>query len=136
MILSVDPGQHVGYSVWTAEGKELDRGVVEFDEFLSMLAEWEDTITKIIYEDWRLLFRQVQQTGSKMEASQVVGALKLMRALFDIELVVQSPSILPVSALHAGVKLPKGHTPDDLAAYLHGHYHFVELGILQARDID
>jgi hypothetical protein len=134
-ILSVDPGKNVGYALWEPDGTVIEGGAMEIDSFLSFLAELTEVDT-IVYERFQLLRRQKQQTGSHMEASQVVGALRLYAEMKGVDLVRQNPDILPVSALHAGVKLPKGHTPDALSAYLHGHYYFVGLGILHAQQVE
>lgn len=135
-VLSIDPGKNIGRALWTNDGKLLFKDICDLDTFLSYLAEAEG-IGTIVYENWRLFKRQAQQTGSTMEASQVIGAIKLWEKLDSTRLRVEQPSsILPVSALHAGVALPKGHTPDDVSAYLHGHYYFVGLGLLTPQSVD
>lgn len=130
-VLSLDPGKNIGRALWSDQGILLFRDICDLDTALSYLVNAKG-ITTIVYEDWQLFTRQVEQTGSKMEASQLIGAVKLWEKLDEVRFAKAQPgSILPVSALHAGVKLPKGHTPDDVSAMLHGHYWFVERGILQ-----
>lgn len=134
-VLSIDPGKNIGRALWTNDGGLLFKDVCDLDTLLSYLADGEG-INTIVYEDWRLFKRQAQQTGSTMEASQAIGAIRLWEKLDTTRLIVKQPSsILPVSALHAGVALPKGHTPDDLSAYLHGHYYFVGLGLIAPHSV-
>lgn len=134
-VLSLDPGKNIGRALWTESGKLLFNDLCDLDTALSYLVNAKG-ITKIVYEDWQLFTRQSEQTGSKMEASQLIGAVKLWAKLdSDRSIYSQPSSILPVSALHVGLKLPKGHTPDQMSAYLHGHYWFVENGILKPHEV-
>lgn len=134
-VLSLDPGKKIGRALWSNGGQLLFNDECDLDTALSYLANTRG-INTIVVEDWMLFKRQTEQTGSKMEASQLLGAIKLWKKLGEDRLVMQQPSsILPVSALHAGVKLPKGHTPDRLSAFLHGHYYFVSIGLLQPHEV-
>lgn len=136
-ILSVDPGKNIGRALWTNDGQFLFKDVCDFDTLMSFLIDTSPTISTVVVEDFTLFKRQMQQTGSRMEASQVIGALRLWEMQDSTRLLVkQPPAILPVSALHTGITLPKGHTPDDLSAYLHGHYYLVGLGVLQPHSVD
>lgn len=133
-MLSLDPGKKVGRAMWGADGTLLFNDEVSVNELIAFLANARSVKT-VVVESWMLLRRATSQIGSKMEASQVIGAAKLFALMQGAEYVEQPPSILPVSALHAGVALPKGHTPDKLSAYLHGHYYLVCQGVIQPHQI-
>ena len=70
-------------------------------------------------------------TGSKFLSPQCIGAAKLLCTMTGAQLVLQSPQILRVAAMHFGIKLPTGHIDDALSAKLHGLYYFEERGILE-----
>lgn len=134
-VLALDPGKNIGRSLWSNQGIMLFKDVIDLDTALSYLVNAEGVDT-VVYEDWQLFTRQVEQTGSRMEASQLIGAIKLWEKLDERRFAKAQPSsILPISALHIGIKLPKGHTPDEISAMLHGHYWFVERGILKPHDV-
>jgi hypothetical protein len=133
-ILSLDPGKKIGRALWSDDGLMLFADECDLDTALDYLAN--ARMHTIVVEDWRLFKRQTEQTGSKMEASQLIGAVKLWAKLEDDrKMVIQPSSILPVSALHMGIKLPKGHTPDRISAMLHGHYYLVSQGVLEPHEI-
>lgn len=132
MILSVDPGEHIGVCLWTEEGELTLRTVMDFDTFGDFLDNELSIITKAVIEDYRLRGgKQMQQTGSRFEAVQVIGQVRDFARRKKATLIRQKPDILRVAAMHAGVKLPTGHIPDDLSAYLHGFYYFETVGILK-----
>lgn len=133
MILSIDPGVHIGWAKWSEAGTLIDSGVWEFDELVEFLSN-EGGITRVVYEDFILYAHMAngRQTGSRFESSQVIGAIKQF-AKRKVPLTRQPAHILRVSAMHAGVKFPKGHVPDRMSAMLHGHYYF--MGIKLQPDI-
>lgn len=125
MILSVDPGKRIGVAFWTEEGRCQFRVVMTFEE-LDDFFETDRYIEEIVYEGFRLDHRAARQKGSNVDAAQVIGMLKSQARRRGIDIRSQTNTILPVAALHAGIKLPKGHLPDELSAYLHGFYYLEE----------
>jgi len=124
ILLSVDPGEHVGYALW--DGIECyENLIVPRPQFMDMLAgTYFEGVDKVVAEDFRLFRGRAQkQTGSKMPASLILGALELWCRQHDIWLTKQHSGILPMAARHANRALPAGHCPDDLSAYLHGYYY-------------
>lgn len=133
MILSVDPGQErVGFACWRPHGKLICKFAMTFEEALNYLASLPTSYTDIVFEDYRLRQgKAVAQSGSRMETSQIIGAIKLLCILRDMKWHCQSPQILRLTGFHAGVDLPKGHIEDAMSAYLHGYYWFETQGILK-----
>lgn len=154
MLLSIDPGdKRVGLARWTETGKLEFNETLSFEDYLQYLLTLDDLffngfsdefapeftpLTKVIVEDWRL--RQgkgVKMTGSQFLSAQCIGAAKLFAKMYGAKVILQSPQILHVAAMHFGVKVPlKGHIPDDVSAKLHGLYYFEEHGILEGHGAD
>lgn len=131
ILLSVDPGENVGYALWE-DGDCYENKVVKRNVFMQMLTDgYFEGTDKVVAEDFTLFRGRAQkQTGSKMPSSLVLGALELWCRQHQIWLHKQHSGILAMAARHADRKLPAGHCPDDLAAYLHGYYYLEELGEL------
>lgn len=154
MILAIDPGKRIGYALFKPTGEEVERGVIEFDDWFSETTpmsawdNWDDTgipqltfgpdceiIEQIVVEGFRH-DPLVKQGGSVHWASQVEGAVKMLGALTSTPVAVQYSNILPVAMMHAGYEPPKTrtgnkkHLPDEDSAWLHGRYWLTEQGIL------
>lgn len=131
ILLSVDPGDNVGYALWDG-GTCYENTTVRRPLFMSMLAEgYFEGVDKVVAESFRLFRGRAQaQTGSKMPASLVLGALELWCRQHGIWMEEQHPDILSIASKHANRPLPKGHCPDNLSAYLHGWYYLEGVGTL------
>lgn len=131
MLLSIDPGKNIGFARWSEAGTLLETGIWTFDEMVEYLDREQRGISWIVYEDFIMYAHMAngRQTGSRFEASQAIGAIRSIAKRAKIKLTRQAAGILTVSALHAGVKVPKGHMPDDMSAMLHGHYYLMGLKI-------
>lgn len=135
-VLSVDPGKNVGYAYWKSDGTLVSKGVMDIEDFIAKCSGplLEAGIEVIVYEDYTLRPNKAYaQRGSKLQASQIIGAVKLLAKLVGAKLVRQQPKDLKITALHAGVVLPKGHLPDELSAYLHGYRYFVVNEIIKPK---
>lgn len=132
ILLSVDPGDNVGYALWDG-GTCYENAVVRRPVFMDMLARgYFEGVDKVVAENFRLFRGRAQrQTGSKMPASIVLGALELWCRMHGIWLTTQEPGILPIASKHANRPLPAGHCPDDLSAYLHGFEYLVTNDVLK-----
>jgi len=135
-VLSIDPGERVGVAKWSDLGKlrmNTTMLLLDFEEYLT-LDGWSDgePINAVVLEDWRLRQgKQIAQTGSRMLTSQCIGMVRLFAKLHGAALILQDPSILRLTAMHANIKLPKGHIKDEMSAYLHGYYFFESQGLLK-----
>lgn len=130
-VLSVDPGDSTGLCRWTPQGELIERWIMSSEETIGYLARTDD-YEAIVVEDFRLRHgKAVQQTGSRFEASQVIGAIRMYCRIHGAALYRQEPNILPVAQLHSGVKPPANHKlSHDIDAYNHGYYFFEQRGIL------
>lgn len=149
-LLSIDPGKRIGYALFTDAGEDIERGVIQFDDWfevpweggpISVDTEFGDMsfkylgISQIVVEGYRH-DPTVQQGGSLHEASQIIGAVKMAAAIVGVPVAVQYSRILPVAMLHAGYEPPvtktgkKKHLPDEDSAWLHGRYWLTSQGVL------
>jgi hypothetical protein len=132
VILSVDPGKHVGWALWNSAGRLLDHGIVEIDEFKILLRHNHfKTPSDIVYEDFRLQkFRAERQSQSRMEASQVIGMLKLYGSIVGARVVAQELEARDLGYMHSGLEPSKNHDHShDLDAIAHGYYFLESVGI-------
>lgn len=129
--LAVDPGKNTGIALFNSKGEVIINTTWSVEGLIDYLAENPD-IDQLVVENWRLRTRQVQQTGSKMEASQVIGILRLWSKLRAVPLATQDPQVMRIAAMHFQVKIPaKSHIPDKTAALLHGLYFLETEGVLE-----
>jgi len=156
-LLGIDPGKTIGWSLWTETGFEIARGTFAYEDIRSRLHVDEygdhclwfsytsiiDGVKVVQYSDVRRMAienyrgRPGQKNGGQQFwGPEALAKCELLGELAGIEVRRQEPSILKVSALHAGYTLPKGHLPDQDSAYLHARYRLEELGVLRAKPLD
>jgi hypothetical protein len=146
-LLAIDPGKRIGWCFFGSDGIEIDRGVTDWDGLFDNLQTWDDElilvrgpvtfkIDHLVVEDY-IGRPGAKNGGQHFDASEVIGALRIIAESADVKLVRQrAVDVLKVAALHAGYTLPKGHLPDQDSAYLHGYYRLEQLGILRAKPLD
>lgn len=151
-VIGVDPGKNIGFSRIDAEDQKIvysHKTVIHWSMFCVTLSAMEDFArdsrdpVTFVVEDFRLFAHKANaQIGSRMDASQVIGAIKyaVSRANGKIELVMQEPSILATAAIWSGEGVSyvhkKQHMPDQLSAYNHAHYYLTTKGLLRHRVLD
>lgn len=155
-VLALDGGKNIGWALFTDQGEEISRGVVDYRTFFRQdnkgferspigtevdgFVTWELNgyyfIDTIVVEGIRHN-PDIKQGGSQRWESQVEGAARILAVVTSVKVVVQPPDRLSVSLMHEGMEWPrtktgnKKHLPDDLSAYLHGRYYFRSIGVLQ-----
>lgn len=131
-VLSVDPGKYNGWALWSAEGALLEHAIYELDDFLELLRSGHfGAPSAIVYEDFRLQkHRAERQSQSRMEASQVIGMLKLYGAIARSRMVAQELEARDLGYMHSGlVKSTRHDHSHDLDAIAHGFYYLETVGI-------
>lgn len=135
MYLGVDPGDTSGFALFETPEKMLDWGNVKYDDFLDWLATLPDGITVVIVESFQLFqHKAVQQSGSKMKASQIFGMLKMYAKKIGAEFVEQPPTIKAFAEKQTKL-VPKGahinsHRVD---AFNHCYYYFIKNKLVEVR---
>ena len=130
MILVVDPGDTTGYAVFEEDGEFVDKGQADFDKFLDFLMA--STFTRIVVEDYRLRKgKQAQQTGSRFQAVQVIGALKYLARQERIGIDLVNVQAKTLGSMYSGVKPPSDHKKShEIDAYNIGIYWLVANDII------
>lgn len=129
-VLSVDPGDTTGLALWTIDGELHWTDEKSLEELEAWVLDLGTSLSIIVYEDFRLYrHKAMQQTGSRFGASQAIGMIKVLGNRNGAKMIRQNSNILRIAAMHAGIKLPKGHIKDSVSAYLHGFYYFESVSI-------
>jgi hypothetical protein len=134
MIIAVDPGDTAGVAIFDDTGifvsSEQLSGAEEFAELCLKLAK--EPITTIVVEDYRLMRHKAQQqAGSRFQAVQQIGMLKLLAKQAGANIVIQGPDKYPIGLLLSGKQMPKDHKKSHhVVAYAHGWYYLVQQGLV------
>lgn len=132
--LCIDPGGATGWAMFDdrcfPQGHGIERGVDNFAQWISECEPCE----VIIYEDFRLFgHKAIAQVGSHMEASQVIGILKLKAKEWGAKLIPQSPQCHKLGELWSKRKEGAHKDSHDIVAYNHGWYYFTKHGLVISR---
>lgn len=131
MILVVDPGDTTGVAVFNPDGELVNKLQVDFFGLALLLPEY--PITRIVVEDYRLRAgKQAQQTGSRFQAVQVIGALKYHAFLHDIPFELATVQAKTLGSMYSGVKPPSDHKKShEVDAYNIGIYWLVDNKVIE-----
>lgn len=133
MILVADPGDTSGFALFHSNGVFVAKDQANFDEMLGMLRDLKH-IKRIVVEDYRLRGgKQAQQTGSRFQAVQVIGALKYHAFLHDIQFELATVQAKTLGSMYSGIKPPSNHKlSHEIDAYNIGIYWLVSNGVIDA----
>jgi len=122
-VVAFDPGKNTGISYWNWETGEHLRSIRTLGLELTQL--YVGSIVKGPIK-WMIIEKYIPNQQVKRadlgEALQVIGMVKGAGAAHNIPVVEQMPADRLIAAKWAEVRIPRGHMPDDLSAYLHGYY--------------
>ena len=130
MILVVDPGDTTGIAVFTPYGDFIEKLQVDFEGFMKFTPKY--VVTHVVVEDYRLRAgKQAQQTGSRFQAVQVIGALKYYAFLHDVPFELVNVQAKTLGSMYSGVKPPSDHKKShEIDAYNIGIYWLVANDII------
>lgn len=134
-LVAFDPGKATGWAIFK-NGVLFDWGICpslpEFTSFLQNYLVKYGKPDKIVYENFIVFKQKAQrQAGSKMEAPQAIGQIKLWAAMIgfdESDLAVQMSNILPIAEKWSGVKVDavSHDRSHNRAALNHGVYWLVK----------
>lgn len=132
MILVVDPGDTNGIALFLDNGEAIVKFQCDFSELADYL-QGQPSVTTVVVEDYRLARgKQVQQTGSRFQAVQVIGMLKFFCRQRGAEFVLASNQAKTLGALYSGVKQPSNHKKShEIDAYNIGIWWLVKEGLIE-----
>lgn len=131
LLLAVDPGKSTGWAVFKGNvifDMGITRTVDEFSEWLDkFLWTYGANPDTIVYEDFQLFKNKaLQQSGSRMEATQVIGIIKHWGRQVEAEMIRQPASILPIAQKFSKMKMPSNHRDSHhISAANHAYYYLV-----------
>lgn len=133
MILFVDPGDTTGFALFHDNGIFIGKDQANFEDMLQILHDTRH-IERIVVEDYRLRGgKQAQQTGSRFQAVQVIGALKYHAFLHDVQFELATVQAKTLGSMYSGIKPPSDHKKShEIDAYNIGIYWLVSQGIIDA----
>jgi hypothetical protein len=138
--VSWDPGQTTGMVHWNEKGEPINVKELKGDEALDEALDELEPATEIetfIIEEYRVYgSKAIAHVGSKVLTAQVIGNLKAWARRHNIKVVEQRSDIKNIAAKWSQTKIPKGHMPDWMAAYLHGYYYLHNKGLIRAKVLD
>lgn len=142
--VSCDPGiinkASTGIVIWDKNGKVRHTNELDLDNlqrFLDWIEDDTNKPLKIITEEFRLYQNKaLQQSGSKLETVQIIGVLRRVAYRIPCEFVEVRADAKDVAAMWSQTKVPKGHMPNWMSAYLVGYYHLHEIGVIRAKVLD
>lgn len=132
MILVVDPGDTTGFALFQDNGIFIAKDQANFEDMLQILHDTRH-IERIVVEDYRLRAgKQAQQTGSRFQAVQVIGALKYHAFLHDIPFELATVQAKTLGSMYSGVKPPSDHKKShEIDAYNIGIYWLVDNKVIE-----
>lgn len=132
MILAVDPGDTSGFALFASDGSYINKWQSDFDNSLDFLSPLTNLKT-IVVEDYRLRKgKQAQQTGSRFQAVQMIGALKYHAKLHGMAFELASVQAKTLGAMFSGQKPPSNHKESHkVDAYNIGIYWLVDNKIIE-----
>ena len=142
MYVSIDPGGRTGIAIFTPDGKDHTRQALTSDNFLLYLQSMismkdQKLITAFIVEDFKLQENKaLDLVGHDFIAPQMIGSVRLTAKILNVPIHYTYPRNLDTAFKWAGVKKPKGHPPDEIAAYVHGVYWLVDNKIRKHRILE
>jgi hypothetical protein len=135
-LLAMDPGKSTGWCYFIdgypdARRFGIHRNLGDLIDWLESIPN-DDYLPDLILVEEFTLYKQkaLQQSGSKMETSQAVGAIEYYARRHKIPVVYQKAEILKIASMWSGVDHNVAHNNSHhLAAYNHGLYWLVQNGM-------
>lgn len=130
VLIAFDPGKVTGVAVFK-DGKVEELLQVPLDKFPKFLERLRDDYQSghivYLFENFKLFsWKAKQQSGSSMEASQVIGMIKMSAAMIGADIEEQSPQVKSVAQKWSKIVPPKNHdNSHQVDAYNHGFYWLV-----------
>jgi len=133
-IIGVDPGKVTGIAIFNGDGTLDTFGQLSIEEVIELTDGYLKNVSVIVVEDF-ILFkkRALQQAGSRLHASQVIGMMKVFARQKNARLVMQ-----PAERKNDGANLSQKFPPSDhsqshqVDAYNHAFFWMHQAGIVRS----
>lgn len=129
LLLAFDPGKSTGVAIFTWPTGELKiKTSMPYDKLTAFIADIPINVAAIVVEDYIIRPGVGNRGHARGEAMRVIGQLEAASYRLGCTLVKQRPEVRLIAAKWSGIKVPKGHMPDDMSAELHGIYYLRQQG--------
>lgn len=133
--IGVDPGKTTGLVICDEDGSNIQWAQMSVPEMVEFTNTFEDDIKMIVVEDFVLFKRRaLQQSGSRLHASQVIGMMEVLAAKKGARLIKQ-PAERKLDGQRRSGLVPKGRHEDNhwVDAYNHLFFRMHEMGIVMSK---
>lgn len=134
-IMAFDPGKTTGFAIFEPTGKLDTFGQLSMEQMEQFCNEYKEPVAVVIAEDYVLFKRRaLQQSGSRMHASQVIGMLRVFARKMDAKFILQD-----AERKLDGERLSQKHPPSDhdyshqVDAYNHAFFWMHRAGIVRSK---
>ena len=133
-IIGVDPGDTTGIAIFESNGIFDTFGQMSTEEVEQFVTDYAEPVFLVVVEDFTLQRgRAVQQSGSKMKASQVIGMMRIFAAHKGARLIMQDPSKKDDGARLSQKFPPKNHAASHAVdAYNHAFFRMHQMGLVKS----
>lgn len=134
MLAAFDPGNTTGITIFDDEFNVKEMFQLSLDDLIQWASVYDGPLDVIVYEKF-ITFRQKAHTqvGSTQQASQAIGAIKMLATRKKAKLVVQGPDIKSIALRWTGITMPSRHADSHKwDAYLHGYYYLRKEGYIKS----
>lgn len=133
-IIGVDPGKMNGIAIFNGDGSLDTFGQLTIEELKTWQNEYPHEVSWVIVEDFVLFKkRALQQAGSRMHASQVIGFMETFAMRKGAKFTLSPADNLPTAEKVSGKKMPSQHDiSHQVSAYNHAYLWMHKAGIVQS----
>lgn len=134
-LIGVDPGKITGIAIFNDDGTYDTFGQLTIEQMIQFSNEYEPEVKMIVVEDFVLFKRRaLQQSGSRMHASRVIGMMEVMAARKGARLIKQPAERKLDGEKLSGKKPPSDHSQShQIDAFNHLFYRMHEMGLVRSK---
>lgn len=129
--LALDPGYSTGYATFGSKGELVDFGTLRSPEAFYKFLQVVEPPKVIICEEFKLFQgKAIQQSGSDMVASRMIGAMDFYAFLNECKVIYQPANIKKIAEMWSGKAAPGTHKDSHaIDAFNHGIYYLIRAKI-------
>ena len=133
-LIGVDPGKTTGICIYNEDGTPDTFGQLTIPEMVEFTNTYPEEVAMIVVEDYVLFKRRaMQQAGSRLHASQVIGMMEVLAAKKGAKLIKQPADRKLDGEKFSGVHPPSNHADSHwIDAKNHLFFRMHEMGLVMS----